>query len=368
MEFCEKLLNNVGYTGYIDDVIYKLQNNIGNKIYIFGAGDRAQWLGRFLINKGIEFEGFLVNCKYYIPLNKISVKGKNKDIFLFEESNLKDSIVLLGLSKSKINMGVFVGREINEVITINLGIRDDYIFDRNTLLEHAEEINYLYNNLSDEFSKECLVYCLKGRLTGEDDNFEPSTWNDPEYFFDEFVDWENCKCIIDCGAYTGDTIEEFKRKRPHHCTDDYKIYAFEPEKNGFMKLKNAYADDERIIPINAATHSFDGEIGFNSGDGELSAINLGGGVTVKCRAIDSVIKKQKIDFIKMDVEGSELETLKGAAVRIKKDKPVLAVCIYHKQEDFWTIPKFIKSLNNNYRFFLRPHTSIPTELVLFAIN
>ena len=367
MGFCENLVEGINYTNYVGDVIHKLQNT-SNKIYIFGAGDRAQWLGKLLLNKGIEFEGFLVNNRYYSHFHKIKVMEKDNRVFPFENADLQGCILLLGLPKSKTNMKMFDDKGIDEVITINVGIRDDYIFDKSTLIEHTNEINSLYDSLSDDFSKRCLEYCLRGRLTGKDYEFELSQWNDPEYFFDEFMDWKNCKCIIDCGAYTGDTIEEFKRKRPDYCTDDYKIYAFEPERNAYIKLQNIYADDKRIFPINAATHSFDGEIGFNIGDGELSAINLRGGVAVECRTIDSVAENQKIDFIKMDVEGSELESLKGASKRIKEDLPVLAICLYHKQEDLWTIPQFVKSLSNEYKLFIRPHSSIPTELVLFATH
>lgn len=53
-----------------------------------------------------------------------------------------------------------------------------------------------------------------------------------------------------------------------------------------------------------------------------------------------VKRNEKVTFIKMDIEGAELETLKGASRLIAEQKPKLAVCVYHKPEDIFTIPEF----------------------------
>ena len=69
----------------------------------------------------------------------------------------------------------------------------------------------------------------------------------------------------------------------------------------------------------------------------------------------------------MDVEGAELESLKGAQKVIKRDKPKLAVCIYHKPEDILTLPLFIKKLVPEYKFYLRSYSNADNEMVLYAI-
>ena len=69
----------------------------------------------------------------------------------------------------------------------------------------------------------------------------------------------------------------------------------------------------------------------------------------------------------MDIEGSELAALEGAKKTIEKFNPVLAVCVYHKKEDLITLPQFIKNLNCNYNFYLRHHSHLDVELVLYAI-
>lgn len=69
----------------------------------------------------------------------------------------------------------------------------------------------------------------------------------------------------------------------------------------------------------------------------------------------------------MDIEGSELEALKGAVHTIQRDKPKLAICIYHKPEDMTEIPLYIKSLVPEYKLYVRHHSNCCTETVLYAV-
>jgi hypothetical protein len=52
----------------------------------------------------------------------------------------------------------------------------------------------------------------------------------------------------------------------------------------------------------------------------------------------------RIDFIKMDIEGAELEALKGSESVLRLFKPKLAITVYHHFKDFWTIPQYLDSL------------------------
>ena len=71
----------------------------------------------------------------------------------------------------------------------------------------------------------------------------------------------------------------------------------------------------------------------------------------------------------MDIEGDELKALKGAQEHIRKDSPKLLISIYHKNDHYFQIPKYINTLNKNYKFHLRYYGGelYPTEVVLFAI-
>lgn len=90
---------------------------------------------------------------------------------------------------------------------------------------------------------------------------------------------------------------------------------------------------------------------------------------VETLRIDDLAQRRqldRVDFIKMDIEGAELEALKGAESTIRRDRPKLAISVYHKLHDFWTIPRWIESLDLGYRFYLRHFTIHAEETVLFA--
>ncbi|MFT4518054.1 MAG: FkbM family methyltransferase [Halioglobus sp.] len=92
-------------------------------------------------------------------------------------------------------------------------------------------------------------------------------------------------------------------------------------------------------------------------------------VEVETLCIDDLAQRENlksVDFIKMDVEGAEFEALKGAEMVIRRDTPKLAISIYHNLHDFWTIPQWIDSLNLGYRFYIRHFTIHAEETVLFA--
>ena len=74
-----------------------------------------------------------------------------------------------------------------------------------------------------------------------------------------------------------------------------------------------------------------------------------------------------IKNIKLDIEGSEMCALEGARQIIERDHPKLAVCLYHKLEDLWTIPLWIKERFREYKFYIRHHSLMSEETVLYAI-
>jgi FkbM family methyltransferase len=90
---------------------------------------------------------------------------------------------------------------------------------------------------------------------------------------------------------------------------------------------------------------------------------------VSVRTLDSLVDEGEIrtvDFVKMDIEGSELAALRGAVHTIRRFRPRLAISIYHKWDDYWTIPEFIESLGLPYRFYLANYTLSDGETILYA--
>ena len=89
----------------------------------------------------------------------------------------------------------------------------------------------------------------------------------------------------------------------------------------------------------------------------------------KTISIDDFVKDnkiEKIDFIKMDIEGCELKALHGAINTLKKHKPKLAIAAYHKYEDYYEIPKFLNELKIDYKFYLASYTLGFSDTIIYA--
>jgi FkbM family methyltransferase len=90
---------------------------------------------------------------------------------------------------------------------------------------------------------------------------------------------------------------------------------------------------------------------------------------VKTISIDDLVARyalSRLDFIKMDIEGAEMDALHGAEAALKRFKPKLAIAVYHKLSDFWSVPQYLDSLGLGYRFHLRHFTMHAEETILFA--
>ena len=103
---------------------------------------------------------------------------------------------------------------------------------------------------------------------------------------------------------------------------------------------------------------------YNAGGGSGNSWNAKGADVSQVTTIDAYARENNlpsVDFIKLDVEGAELEILKGAKTSIARYKPILAISAYHKLDDFWVLMNFIKSIRPDYEFALRQGAETPEE-------
>jgi hypothetical protein len=88
---------------------------------------------------------------------------------------------------------------------------------------------------------------------------------------------------------------------------------------------------------------------------------------VQCYPLDDLSIAQPVTLIKMDIEGAEYAALLGARNVIARDKPLLAICVYHTQEDIWRIPLLIRSMLPEHRLFLRAYEGDGFQTVVYAV-
>lgn len=170
--------------------------------------------------------------------------------------------------------------------------------------------------------------------------------------------------FVDGGAYDGDSVQRFV----DWANDFSHIYAFEPDEVNGRKCINRLEDKRKITLIPAGLGLHREKVAFSAdNNGFGSHIDAGGDKTIDIVALDEVLSEVPVTFIKLDIEGAELDTLKGGKELICKYHPKLAVCVYHKPEDIIAIPQYILSLQDDYHFYLRHYGLGNEETVLYCI-
>lgn len=248
------------------------------------------------------------------------------------------------------------------------------------IILNPDKFDYAYEILSNDESKDVfnqfISYHVAYSIIGEmafllfPPLIHPNIMQDQneQYRYSDIVEPVKGDVVIDAGAYNGDTAFWFLK----YIGEEGKVYSFEPVNSNFdiINEKIRINNTRNIIPIKSGLWSEEKTlniIGFGGGDSSFLAEN--GGSEVKVISLDKFVKDnniQKVDFIKMDIEGAEIQGLKGAGETIKKLKPKLTICVYHSKRDIYEIIDFINSQEQNYRFYLRHNSFSWFETVLYA--
>lgn len=189
-----------------------------------------------------------------------------------------------------------------------------------------------------------------------------------QYFDNDVIFPKEEGVFIDGGCYDCSTSVAFI----NWCKDNYrKIYGFEPDAENYKKCKDKikYLNLENIEILNKGLWDCTEELSFIANQEQGSRIVNEDSVVEKIlvTSIDETAGDEEVTFIKLDVEGAELKALQGAKNTILKNRPKLAISIYHKLEDIFEIPAYILSLNSDYKFFLRHYQLSENETILYAL-
>lgn len=347
-------------------------------IILFGAGKSGDYFFQILLAQGLSPTCFCDNYK-----EKWGKMKNDLAVISFERAveQYPDAAICI--------TSVF-GQEIyHQICNHDIKLKEQIFFVMNTMnwetadfvtesheaewiAQHYEELMKTYHMMEDEYSQRTMEGILNFRITR---NFAyiKTIVSPTKIYFDEklFPPEERRRFanFIDGGSFTGDTLQTFLQFVGGKGYQS--VYCFEPETAAAERLEENILSSNitGVEVIRAALWDEEGTVAFfESGAGGSSVHkNRGYEVEVKTKTLDGMGLKN-IDFIKLDVEGAEYEALLGAKNLIKRDKPILAICVYHKQDDLIKIPQLIKSFNNNYRFYLRQYAEVPFETVLYAIN
>ncbi len=189
-----------------------------------------------------------------------------------------------------------------------------------------------------------------------------------EYF--DKVKVESGNVVLDVGALVGNTALYFSKM----VGKEGKVYAFEPVQSSFELLKENIVKNnvENVEAVNIGLSDKNFEALMNEAGGgsavieNVSSDNLQRVKMMRCDDFVEERNLKSVDFIKMDIEGFELKALRGCEETIKRFKPKLAICVYHKGRDMIDIPQYLNKLVPEYEFFLKHNAEKWYDTVLYC--
>lgn len=346
-----------------------IQNFQGEEIYLYGAGKIMAYVIRFFAGK-IKIKAIVDTFKTgkyegipIIPLSDVlKSEPKNSPVFFISVSEGEEEI-RKELEKYYSPSQIYHSEvALYDAFHLNISEYQDYV------LKNQMGFEKLSSDLEDELSKETLSSVLLGRTTGNSEYFK-KVKVPHQYYVPEIITFQDQEVMVELGSNDGETLKEFLALCPNYSC----IYCFEPEVACIPPLEGLQKSNKNVYLIKKGAWSstqvltFCSDAGANGSSHISEDFQSGQNVyQIEVAAVDDVVK-EKITYMKMDVEGAELEALKGAQKQIQENKPKLAVSVYHKPEDLLQIPRYLKSLVPEYKFYLRHHTNTGFDTVLYAV-
>ncbi len=302
-----------------------------------------------------------IDYDFFSLIKKLELM-KKEDIYL----NIKKKFLSLNKDlrsniETFLNNFTFWGK-----LDTNNNIYDELINVSSFLKNNLNELVSLYQNLHDYKSKKILLAILKNYYYYDFTLLKEVKDDCYKHYFDlDLVTTNKDTIYVDVGTYIGDSVDDFLDS---YLEEYKKIYCYEVTDTSLATLKDKFTFNKDIIVKNKALYDKETNVVVNTSMVDTSAntiIENNEGIQAVTLDLDI---EEKIDIIKMDIEGSEYKALLGSINHIKNDKPTLLISIYHGFNDLIRLPKLIKDINNNYNFYLRYYGGniFPTEIVLIA--
>ena len=363
----------------LDEILksYKKTNSISleEEIVIYGAGNFGRLCASILKKEGYKVICFVDKDKYKYQeyIDSIKVLSIESEELKNKKNNL---ICLIGIFNAYVDLSIIENElllSFKEVIN-PLSFYDLFsekignyfwLTNKDNYLKNKHRILKAYELLSDEYSKRLFKNILKYRFSNNLNILYKPQNVETQYFPEDINCIYPSLRLIDCGAYNGDTILKILDSNMPILT----YIGFEPDIQNVKLLSDNLKDKIKIESYIYPCGVWDrtDKLRFNGGTGSSSHIDSMGDDIINVISIDEVIINKEINFIKMDIEGAEVQALSGTKELISKYEPILAISAYHKYDDLWTILETINSFNIEYKYFMRMYEYNGFGIVYYAI-
>ena len=224
-----------------------------------------------------------------------------------------------------------------------------------TLKNNVDRIEWLYENLSDAISRRSLNAIINFWLT-----WDNSDWLEIAVRSNDVVDtavypFYDDEVFVDCGSYIGDTVMQYINTVNK---DFARVYTYDISSDSIEEIKKTLAFLPNVDIRHKGTGDVNCEMNMVGVDqafhgNKLSSADGAAPVEkVSVVRIDDDIR-EPVSFIKIDCEGMDKETLRGAHGHICKYHPKLHVDSYHKLGDIVDVPTLIRGIDPSYTLYLR---------------
>jgi FkbM family methyltransferase len=343
---------------------------MNKSIWLFGGGGAASWLLGSLLREGITVCGLLDDNASGKKMG-IPILSPNSEFITKEDK--KNSTVIMAVLNPLVNTSIINERLKNDgwgrVLDFGKWSEEVYLETgkciapilKLELLGKEQELEQVRSLLSDDISIKVFDSFLEFVRTGKD-TFGDITI-DP-YFPKDIPEFQNPLRMIDCGAFTGDTI--LQAQKLGYVIES--VHAFDPDPINYETLSKVGRDLNGIVSWPCGVGDKTETIRFQTQGDMGSFADPNGNTLVQCVSLDDCIPSYNPNFIKMDIEGHEFNALKGAENIIRKHRPRLAISVYHLSSDIWKIPLWIREVyGESAKFYLRHHSRTIADTVLYVL-
>ena len=172
--------------------------------------------------------------------------------------------------------------------------------------------------------------------------------------------------FLDGGAHHGSVSEAFLAVSG----PDSRIVAFEPDTMNADRFAAWCASQpeqvrKRIELRRVALDALSRDRKFRGGLGYMSQLSGSGPETVVTQTIDAAGLEP--GFVKLHLEGGELDALKGSLATLTRSRPVIAVTVYHNADGLWRTARWMRENLKDYCLLMRTHSWCGTGAVIYAI-